>query len=85
MLFRSKRLSIEEFIKAGGIYQIIQSSQDKFMHNKFAIFDNKKVITGSYNWTYSAEYNNLESIIISKEENLIKRYYSAAKLTINCE
>jgi len=44
------------------------------MHNKFAIFDNKKVITGSYNWTYSAEYNNLESVIISREENLIKQF-----------
>jgi len=70
----NKRLNIKEFIKAGGTYQIIQSSQGKFMHNKFAIFDNKKIITGSYNWTYSAEYNNLESIIISKEENLIKQF-----------
>lgn len=70
----NKRLNFNEFIKVGGIYHIIQSYQDKFMHNKFAIFDNKKVITGSYNWTYSAEYNNLESVIISREENLIKQF-----------
>jgi hypothetical protein len=70
----NKRLNTKEFTKLGGVYQIIQSSQVKFMHNKFAIFDNKKVVTGSYNWTYSAEYHNLESIIISKEENLIKQF-----------
>ncbi|HOS84501.1 MAG TPA: phospholipase D-like domain-containing protein [Bacteroidales bacterium] len=70
----NKRLNFNEFVKIGGDYQIIQSYQDKFMHNKFAIFDNKKVITGSYNWTYSAEYNNLESVIISRDENLIKQF-----------
>jgi len=70
----NKRLDVKDFIKAGGIYQIINSNHDKFMHNKFAIFDSKKIITGSYNWTYFAEYKNLESIIISKEENLIKQF-----------
>ncbi|MDD4005118.1 MAG: phospholipase D-like domain-containing protein [Elusimicrobiaceae bacterium] len=31
------------------------------MHHKFGIFDGKMVVTGSFNWTSSAENNNLEN------------------------
>lgn len=34
------------------------------MHNKFAIIDGKTVITGSYNWTVSAEERNEENLLI---------------------
>ncbi|MCD6353370.1 MAG: DUF1669 domain-containing protein [Proteobacteria bacterium] len=34
------------------------------MHNKFAVIDGKTVITGSYNWTASAEERNEENILI---------------------
>jgi hypothetical protein len=43
------------------------------MHNKFCIIDNK-VITGSYNWTYYAEYKNNENIVIIEDSNLLKSY-----------
>lgn len=36
------------------------------MHNKFAIIDGKILITGSYNWTASAEERNRENILIIK-------------------
>jgi phosphatidylserine/phosphatidylglycerophosphate/cardiolipin synthase-like enzyme len=39
------------------------------LHHKFAIIDNLKVITGSHNWSASANYQNDETLLII--ENLI--------------
>lgn len=45
------------------------------MHHKFSIIDGSILITGSYNWTHSAEELNDENILIIKEaENIIKEY-----------
>lgn len=44
------------------------------MHDKFAIFDNSKLIAGSYNWTNSAEFYNHEFIIQSDDSQLIKQF-----------
>ena len=41
------------------------------MHHKYAIFDNKIIITGSYNWTRSAAEYNEENIIDSQDPQLI--------------
>ena len=44
------------------------------MHHKFAIRDNKALLTGSYNWTRSAEIYNQENFIITQNKNLIKKF-----------
>jgi phosphatidylserine/phosphatidylglycerophosphate/cardiolipin synthase-like enzyme len=45
------------------------------MHNKFAIIDNKILITGSYNWTHSAEELNNENLLIIKDaEELLNEF-----------
>lgn len=45
------------------------------MHNKFAILDGKVVVTGSYNWTASAEHRNDENLlIITDAPELCKEY-----------
>ena len=44
------------------------------MHNKFAVFDNRRLITGSFNWTASAERNNQENLLIITDENVVKQY-----------
>jgi len=44
------------------------NSRKTLMHDKFCLFDNKILITGSYNWTYSAEKRNSENIIITDDE-----------------
>lgn len=45
------------------------------MHNKFAVIDSRLVITGSYNWTASAEVRNDENLLIFTEPaSLIQAY-----------
>ncbi len=39
------------------------------MHHKFCIIDERMLITGSYNWTYSAANRNQESIVIIEDES----------------
>jgi len=44
------------------------------MHHKFAVFDHKTVLTGSYNWTRSAETSNNENIIVTVESSVVKAF-----------
>ena len=73
--------------QAKGEHSVIQSLLDEgfnirirhgkgrgIMHNKFAIFDGKLMITGSYNWTESAEHYNYENAIFISDPETIKKY-----------
>lgn len=44
------------------------------MHHKFAIFDRKILLTGSYNWTRGASMNNEENFIVTDESRLVARF-----------
>lgn len=94
--FENQRLSFDKFIEKGGSVYILETKSGKFLHDKFAIFDNCKLIAGSYNWTNSAEYYNHEFVIQSEESQLIKQFnirfenlkkivvgYDKLKLSIN--
>jgi phosphatidylserine/phosphatidylglycerophosphate/cardiolipin synthase-like enzyme len=48
-------------------------SKNNLMHNKYCIIDNKKVIDGSYNWSYNAQ-NNLEHVIVIESKTVAKMY-----------
>nr|WP_272881473.1 phospholipase D-like domain-containing protein [Fundidesulfovibrio soli] len=43
-------------------------------HNKVMILDGKAVITGSYNFTKTADEKNAENLLIIKSEELAKIY-----------
>lgn len=45
------------------------------MHNKFCVIDLKTAISGSYNWTQAAEYNN-ENIVTIKSKRLSEEFAS---------
>jgi phosphatidylserine/phosphatidylglycerophosphate/cardiolipin synthase-like enzyme len=45
-----------------------------YMHNKVAIIDGVIVMTGSYNWSSSAENSNNENLIIIKSVNVAREY-----------
>ena len=44
------------------------------MHHKFAIFDAKLVLTGSYNWTRSAAQKNEENLVVSNDRRLLDSF-----------
>jgi phosphatidylserine/phosphatidylglycerophosphate/cardiolipin synthase-like enzyme len=44
------------------------------MHHKFAIIDDKKVCTGSFNWTKTANNKNQENIVIINDKSVSHRY-----------
>lgn len=44
------------------------------MHHKYAIFDSAAVVTGSYNWSKTADQENFEDIVIIHDREIIKAY-----------
>ncbi|MFD2246114.1 phospholipase D-like domain-containing protein [Pontibacter ruber] len=44
------------------------------MHHKFAIFDEARVLTGSYNWTRSAAQHNHENILITDNFSIVQDF-----------
>jgi cardiolipin hydrolase len=52
---------IEKFRRAG--IKVKEDHTQHHMHHKFAVIDNKIVMTGSFNWTRSAVLNNKENVV----------------------
>ncbi len=44
------------------------------MHHKFALFDQRALVTGSYNWTRGAANYNAENMVICYDSRLIARF-----------
>jgi phosphatidylserine/phosphatidylglycerophosphate/cardiolipin synthase-like enzyme len=44
------------------------------MHHKFAIIDNRLLLTGSYNWTFAANNKNEENLMVIDDPEIIIRY-----------
>jgi phosphatidylserine/phosphatidylglycerophosphate/cardiolipin synthase-like enzyme len=44
------------------------------MHHKFTLFDDRLVITGSYNWTFASEELNHENILLLREPKLVESF-----------
>ena len=50
-------------------------SKYRIEHNKFAIFNDQTVVTGSYNWTNPASHHNSENcVFISDEKTAVEKY-----------
>jgi len=53
----------DDFVKSGGELFVYSDKEKKCkMHHKFCVIDFKTTITGSYNWTFQANWN-LENVI----------------------
>jgi len=44
------------------------------MHHKFALFDKRVLLNGSFNWTRSASQQNEENITVSSDASLVKAF-----------
>ena len=56
-----KSSMIDELVVAGIPVRV--NRRHKIEHNKFAVFDNRHMVTGSYNWTTAATKYNSENCI----------------------
>ena len=48
--------------------------EQSLMHHKFAVFDGRLAVTGSYNWTNSAEHANYENLVVLEEPAVVARF-----------
>jgi phosphatidylserine/phosphatidylglycerophosphate/cardiolipin synthase-like enzyme len=47
------------------------------MHDKFAVFDGRLAVTGSFNWTTSADTSNVENAVFISDPATVARYAEA--------
>lgn len=47
---------------------------ENHMHHKFALFDNRITLSGSYNWTRSAERYNHENIMVTDSVKVLREF-----------
>jgi len=58
----------------------------KLMHNKFCIIDEQTVISGSFNWTVKASFNDENITIVKNENQITSRFQNEfEKLWNRCE
>ncbi len=62
-----------EYLSKHGAHVKIDNT-NHHMHHKFAIFDQKILLTGSYNWTRSAAQYNQENILETEDPKAILDY-----------
>jgi len=53
---------------------IIYDTSSQYSHNKFCIFDNKIILTGSFNPTENGNNRNDNNIVIIKSKHLVENY-----------
>ncbi|RYF72905.1 MAG: nuclease [Comamonadaceae bacterium] len=60
-------------IRSAGVPVVVDRTE-AHMHHKFAIFDGRRLLNGSYNWTRSAATFNEENLVLSAEPVLVRRF-----------
>jgi len=63
-VFAAKDESDVQDLAREGVQVRTDDSKSALMHNKFAVIDDKYLVTGSYNWTAQATYHNQENVVI---------------------
>ena len=53
---------------------MVYDERHAIAHNKVMVFDQKRVATGSFNFTRAAEQSNAENLIILEGEELARVY-----------
>ncbi len=71
---RNQNIILDFLEDEGFNIQYLKGRVGGFMHNTFAIFDGKLVITGSYNWTEHSEKFNYENIILTDNSNIVDQF-----------
>ncbi len=70
---RNEKYSKAGFLKNKGI-PVRYHKHDGLMHNKFVVIDDNIVITGSFNWTASADKRNDENLLFINNKEMAEAY-----------
>ena len=66
-------IDFQELVNAGGeLY--LSAYNNGIVHHKYCIIDGVYVLSGSYNYTYYAEYINYENLLTIKSEAVASKY-----------
>ncbi len=66
---REGGLDFQQFIRLGG--QLWACRDSGLMHHKFALLDNRLLLTGSFNWTYNS---NAENLLATEDERTLAAF-----------
>jgi len=69
----SEKYSSADFLSHAGI-EVTIDFKHKIAHNKVMVIDCSIVITGSFNFTKSAEGSNAENLLVIHSEEIAKKY-----------
>lgn len=72
MLRRSVHFHHDILTKSG--VPVTYDPAHRIAHNKVIVLDAHTVITGSFNFTDSAEYHNAENLLVLKDDGLASAY-----------
>lgn len=65
-------------LKADGVSVITNSEEDKYMHNKYCVFDENVLFIGSANFTSDSFFSN-NNILVINDSNISKIFYNKIK------
>lgn len=71
---QGKHSEIPFLLEKGVKVRLVRGNGRGLMHHKFAVFDGKLLMTGSSNWTDSAERFNHEDALVLDDPAIIQRY-----------
>ena len=67
--FNPKGLPFKELINLGA--EVYAFRQNKLLHHKFVVIDDRRLLTGSYNWTGT---DNADNLLFSDAPDLVRAY-----------
>jgi len=71
---RTEKYAKGRFLSQKGVPVRYEYKPSGLLHDKFAVIDNRIVITGSFNWTASAESRNNENLLVIFSPDLAGKY-----------
>ncbi len=71
---RSRSSVLPFLLKEGIPVRLKRGSRGGLMHNKYAVIDGRVVLTGSFNWTRSAERRNDENLVVIRGKEVAQKF-----------
>jgi hypothetical protein len=76
------KYSTVTFVQNNDILRFIDA-QHPVAHNKVMVIDGPTVITGSFNFTKTAEHNNAENLLVVQDDQMAASYSPGGELVFN--